>query len=481
MRILVTGANGYIGTRLIPLLIKKHHEVIAVARHPKSIQVLEEYRSYISIIKADLLNPKSLLAIPNDIDAAYYLVHSMAKRYRDFNLLDKKAAKNFIDFINKTSCIQIIYLTGLIGKKQNLSKHLRSRFEVEQILNQAKAPLTALRAGIIIGSGSASFEIIRDLTEKLPIMVAPKWIKSKCQPLAIRDALYYLVAVLKQKECLGQTFDIGGPDILSYKEMLKGYAKKRKLFRWIISIPILKPTLSSYWLILVTSTNYYLARTLIESVKNDAICHNHKIQHIFSHKCLSYEEALDKAFEKIEYDSVPSTWKGSWSSSGHVSLCEKHLTMPYYSCLSMEVTQTFTKNPDKVFQRILMLGGKKGWYFMNWIWRIRALIDLGLGGIGPRSKRRSRKNLRVGDVIDFWRVLFIDMDKKHLILFAEMKIPGEAWLEFAIHHKDNKYQLRQKAIFRPRGVLGRLYWYTLYPIHFILFPGMLRLILKGVK
>ncbi len=481
MRILLTGANGYIGTRLLSLLVEKGHEIIALARYPKSVKIFEEHRHHISVIAADLLHPKTLSSIPNTIDVAYYLVHSMAKRYRDFDRIDKEAAKNFVNRINQTSCMQIIYLTGLIGNKKHLSKHLFSRFEVEQILNQAKAPLTALRAGIIIGSGSASFEIIRDLTEKLPIMVAPKSIKSKkCQPLAICDVLYYLMAVLNKKECLGQIFDIGGPDVLSYKEMLKGYAKKRKLFRWILSIPILTPKISSYWLVLITSTNYYLARTLIESVKNDAICHEHKIKTIFPHKCLSYQKALDKAFDTIESDRVLSTWENSWASSGHTS-STKHFQIPDHGCLSIKTTQTFDKSPDEVFRKILMIGGQTGWYFMNWAWKIRALINLALGGVGLRIKRRSQKHLRVGDVIDFWRVLLINVDKRHLILLAEMKLPGEAWLEFKIDSKENRWELKQKAIFRPRGISGRIYWYLCYPIHLILFPGMLYYLVKGKK
>ncbi len=480
MRILLTGANGYIGTRLLFKLVEQGHEVVAVARRPNSVKFPQKYKKQVTVISGDLLQRESLAAIPKNIDAAYYLVHSMGRRYEDFERLDKKAAENFVSLIGQTLCQQIIYLTGLISDKASLSRHLSSRFEVENILRTAKAPLTALRAGIIIGSGSASFEIIRDLVEKLPIMVAPKWIRSKCQPIAIPDVLFYLTSVLKNKECLGQTFDIGGPDVLSYKEMLEGYAKQRKLFRLIITVPVLTPRLSSYWLILITATNYYLARALIESVKNDAVCHDHRIIKVLSHRCLTYQEALDRTFEKIESDSVISTWKDSWSSSGHTEISAEDFAVPRNGCLSMGARVSFKKNPDAVFEEILKLGDSKGWCFMNWAWRIRGLIDLLLGGVGLRKGRRSKKKLKVGDVIDFWRVLHVSKEERKLVLLAEMKLPGEAWLEFTITSKNDRHELKQNAIFHPRGVFGRIYWYSFYPIHLILFPGMLRRLVKGV-
>ncbi len=481
MRILLTGANGYVGTRLLLSLVEQGHDVIAVARRPNSVKLPHKHEKQITVIPGDLLENEGLTSIPKDIDAAYYLVHSMGKRYEDFERLDKKAAKNFVSHINLTSCQQIIYLTGLVSDKGSLSRHLKSRLEVENILRTAKAPLTALRAGIIIGSGSASFEIIRDLVEKLPIMVAPKWVHCQCQPIAIPDVIFYLVSVLKNKECLGQTFDIGGPDVLSYKEMLKGYAKERKLFRLIITVPFLTPRLSSYWLILITSTNYYLARTLIESLKNNAICHDHRITSVLPHRCLTYQEALARTFEKIQSDSVISTWKDSWSSSGHISLSAEDFEIPSHGCLSMSAQLSFRGDPNAVFEEVLKLGDHKGWYFMSWAWRVRGLVDLLLGGVGLRKGRRSKKNLKIGDIIDFWRVLYVSKEKKRLILLAEMKLPGEAWLEFTINPRNNSHVLKQNAIFRPRGVFGRIYWYIFYPIHLIMFPGMLKRLVKGCQ
>lgn len=475
MRVLFTGANGYIGTRLLTSLVKQGHQIIALARRPESVRIPEGFQKQVSLVQGDLLKPETLTGIPQDIDAAYYLVHSMARKYEDFEALDHQAASNFAEKINQTTCKQIIYLTGLISS-QHLSKHLRSRLEVETLLKQAHCPLTSLRAGIIIGSGSASFEIIRDLVEKLPIMVAPKWILSRCQPIAIRDVIDYLSQVLGHEACFGKTFDIGGPEVLTYREMLLGYAKARKLFRIILPIPLLTPRLSSYWLILITSTNYFIARSLIESVKNDAVCQNDEIQNFIPKKCLTYQESLKRALDHIATDHVLSTWKDTWSSS---ETSHESIEIPKFGTLSMGSAIAFNKNPDRVFARIQMLGDRKGWRFMNWAWRIRGLIDRAIGGVGMRKGRRSLKELKPGDVIDFWRVLYVDPKKWCLILLAEMKLPGDAWLTFTIQKQNQRYQLTQTAIFRSKGVWGRLYWYAFYPIHLIMFPGMLRKLIKG--
>lgn len=479
MRILLTGANGYIGTRLLSFLLKEGHEVVALARRPDSVRIPEGFEKQVTVVPADLLNKDSLEKVPKDIDAAYYLVHSMARKYEDFERLDQKAAQNFVEMLSATKCKQVIYLTGLITSDA-LSKHLRSRLEVETILKTAHCPLTSLRAGIIIGSGSASFEIIRDLVEKLPIMVAPKWVMSRCQPIAIRDVIDYLIKVLGHEECLGQTFDIGGPDVLTYKEMLLGYAKVRKLIRLILPVPVLTPRLSSYWLILITSTNYFLARSLIESVKNDAVCKENRIQSIFPKKCMSYREALKRALDKIAADQVLSTWKDSWTSSDLGRLTTQDVEVPKHGCLSMGASAPFKAEPKEVFERVQQLGDKKGWCYMNWAWRYRGLFDRAIGGVGMRKGRRSQKDLKPGDVIDFWRVLHVDQKKYRLLLLAEMKIPGDAWLEFKIQKTEKGYTLFQTAIFRPKGVIGRIYWYIFYPIHLIMFPGMLRKLVKGL-
>lgn len=292
MKILLTGANGYIGTRLLPRLVEEGHEVYALVRSQARIEIPEKFQSQVHVIEADLLNPSSLLKIPSDIEAAYYLVHSMSYSQK-FSELEAESAKNFVSRLENTQAKQIIYLSGL-SNEAHLSRHLTSRKKVGEILQKGKIPVTILMAGIIIGSGSASFEIIRDLVEKLPVMVAPKWVKQLTQPIAIQDVLTYLISVLGHPACLGESFEIGGPDVMSYKDLLLNYAKMRGLKRIIFTVPILTPRLSSYWLFFVTSTSFSLARFLVESLTNNAVCKENRIQKLFPIKTLSYQEALQE-------------------------------------------------------------------------------------------------------------------------------------------------------------------------------------------
>ncbi len=471
MKILITGANGYIASRLIPVLLEKEHELFLLVRDPNRLHLKDPSAKGVNIIQGDLLNKKSLESIPKDIDAAYYLIHSMNQGKEDFAKLDKEAAENFIHVIDKTSCKQIIYLTGIQDPKSP-SKHLKSRLEVEQTLQKGKCPVTVLRAAIIVGAGSASFEIMRDLVEKLPIMVAPKWVNSVCQPIAIRDVLYYLEGVLDHKECIGKVFDIGGPDILPYQQMLLQMSDVRKLKRFIIKVPVLTPRLSSYWLILITATNYFLAKTLVDSLKNDVVCKNHDIQTILPRKCLHFKDAIAKAFDRIEEHGVISSWKDSVSSGRMPANFLEHVEAPIKGSYRMICKENFTIAPEKVYECFTQIGGKNGWYYMTWAWKIRGAFDKLFGGIGLRRGRVSRKEIRIGDALDFWRVLLIDPEKYRLLLYAEMKLPGEAWLEFAVKTQNGKSELIQSAIFRPKGLLGRLYWAVLYPIHVILLKGL---------
>jgi uncharacterized protein YbjT (DUF2867 family) len=297
MKVLLAGANGYIGTRLIPVLLAKGHEIVCLVRDKRRFHEQTDYANHVTLLTGDLLNSESIETFPADIDAAYYLVHSMAQ-HEDFAELEATSSGNFVKAINKTACKQIIFLSG-ITNDGNLSKHLTSRRHVEDVLGEAKAPLTVLRASIIIGSGSSSFEIVRDLTEKLPIMTVPRWVNTKCQPIAIRDVLSYLEGVLLNEKAINGTFDIGGPDIITFKQMMLIYAEERKLKRHIITIPFLSPKISSYWLYFVTSTSYQLAQSLVDSMKNETIMKNHDIDNVVPHKCLTYREALDLAFTKI--------------------------------------------------------------------------------------------------------------------------------------------------------------------------------------
>jgi uncharacterized protein YbjT (DUF2867 family) len=477
MKILLTGANGYIGTRLLPLLLDEGHEIYAMVRSKSRIEILKKFESQLHIIEADLLKPDSLLNIPDDIDAAYYLVHSMSYSQK-FSELEETSAHNFVSRLENTQAKQIIYLGGL-SNEEHLSRHLSSRKRVGQILKMGKIPVTILMAGIIIGSGSASFEIIRDLVEKLPIMIAPKWLKQRTQPIAIRDVLSYLTLVLGNPACLGQSFEIGGPDVMSYKDLLLNFAKMRGLKRKIFTVPVLTPRLSSYWLFFVTSTSFSLASFLVESLINHAICKENRIQKLFPRKLLSYEEALQLAFTRIEEDWIPSSWKDTLSGSSLNPDLSIYIHVPQFGILKDMRQFTFTCPPEDVQQRVWSLGGDRGWFTMNWAWKSRGFLDKLVGGIGLRRGRTHPTRLKVGDALDFWRVLLADEKKHRLLLYAEMKLPGEAWLEFEIIPDRIGGTLKQTATFRPNGIWGRVYWYSLYPFHAIIFSQLGRQIVKG--
>jgi hypothetical protein len=349
-------------------------------------------------------------------------------------------------------------------------------------LQNGKIPVTMLMAGIIIGQGSASFEIIRDLAEKLPIMITPKWLNNLTQPIAIRDVLDYLIAVLHHPKCIGKAFEIGGPDILSYKELLLRFSKIRGLKRKIFTVPVLTPHLSSYWLYFVTSTNYSLARFLVESLMNNAICKENKIREIFPKTLLTYEEAVLLAFTKIEEDWIPSSWRDSFSGSSLSPDLSHYLQVPRFGTFSDRQMVPFSAPLEQVQETIWSLGGKNGWLVMNWAWKIRGFIDKCVGGIGLRRGRTNPTQLKAGDALDFWRVLLADPKKHRLVLYAEMKLPGEAWLEFELSPKDEGGGLlSQVATFRPHGLWGRFYWYALYPMHVLIFKRLAKRIAKQKK
>lgn len=481
MKILLTGANGYIGQRLLPELLKEAHDVVCLVRDPRRFDIseYEENRDYykgnISVIQGDLLNRASLNEIPQDIDVAYYLVHSMSSAQRHhLEELEERSANNFVDALNQTDAKQVVYLSG-ISNDSDLSEHLESRRAVEDVLARGNFALTVLRAAIIIGSGSASFEIIRDLVEKLPFMVAPKWLNVKCQPIAIRNVVHYLTGVLLKEKAFDRIFDIGGPDVLTYREMLLKFAEIRGLRRFILTVPVLTPRLSALWLYLITSTTFQLARNLVDSMRNEVICQKKGIDEIVQVDCFSYEEAIEKAFVKIEQNEVVSSWTDALVKGVADHFYLDNVKVPRFGCLFDEVVVKISGSKDeanRVRENIWKLGGDSGWYYMDWAWQLRGWLDKLVQGVGLRKWRRHPSELREGDAIDFWRVLLADEDKRHLILYAEMKLPGEAWLEFQIENEEGVYYLRQKAIFRPKGLSGRLYWYVLTPVHFFIFKGM---------
>jgi uncharacterized protein YbjT (DUF2867 family) len=453
------------------------HEVYALVRNRSRIEIPERFQSRIHVIEADLLNPSSLLQIPDDIDAAYYLVHSMSYS-QQFSELEAISAKNFVSRLDHTQAKQVIYLSGL-SNEAGLSRHLTSRKQVGEILRKGKVPVTILMAGIIIGCGSASFEIIRDLVEKLPIMVAPKWLNQLTQPIAVRDVLAYLTLVLGHPACFDQSFEIGGPNVMSYKDLLLNYAKMRSLKRKIFIVPVLTPRLSSYWLFFVTSTSFSLACFLVESLINNAICKENRIQELFPRKLLSYDEALQLAFTPTEEDWVPSSWKDTLSGSSLNPDLSIYVHVPRFGILSDRRTIAFSCPVEEVQKRIWSLGGDRGWLTMNWAWKFRGFLDQLAGGIGLRRGRTHPTRLKVGDALDFWRVLLADEKNRRLLLYAEMKLPGEAWLEFEIIPSKTGGILKQTATFRPVGVWGRFYWYSLYPFHALIFGRLAQHIAKG--
>jgi uncharacterized protein YbjT (DUF2867 family) len=481
MKILLTGSTGYIGRRLLPVLVEAGHQIICLVRDQRRFDwddFSEGFLKNVSVIEVDLNDEKELPAIPKDIDAAYYLVHSMSSSNLDFTQMEATSAEKFVRIIDMTGAKQIIYLSGIVNDA-DLSDHLLSRKNVEDVLKKAKTPLTVLRAAIIIGSGSASFEIIRDLVEKLPVMIAPKWLKTRCQPIGIRNVIEYLQGVLLKPETFNQTFDIGGTEILTYNQMLYGFAKMRGLKRWIISVPVLTPKLSSLWLVFVTSTTYSLARSLVSSMKNEVICQGNQIQQLVPTKILSYEEALQLAFDKISQKSVISSWKDSISVGTMDKNFLNNVQVPEHGVFTDKRQIQFDRSKEAVIENIWTIGGDRGWYFGNWMWRIRGVMDKMVGGVGLRRGRRSETGLKAGDALDFWRVLVADKPNGRLLLYAEMKLPGEAWLEFKIKESADKKVLHQTATYRPLGLWGRLYWYSVLPFHGLIFPKMAKNIVKN--
>ncbi|MDJ0836793.1 MAG: SDR family oxidoreductase [Acidobacteriota bacterium] len=478
MNILVTGANGYIGTRLIPSLLEAGHRVWCLVRDPRRMRSYPHHRDSVHILKGDLLDADSLQNWPAQIDVAFYLVHSMSTIDEDFETLEETCAANFVTALGRTEARQVVYLSGICNDR-DLSKHLGSRHKVEIALQRGPVPVTTLRAAVIIGSGSASFEILRDLVEKLPFMITPRWVKSRCQPIGIADVIFYLQAVMLHEETLGRTFDIGGPDVMTYREMMLLYAKVRGLRRYMVSVPVLTPRLSSYWLYFITATSFTLARSLVDSLRNEVVCGPDHIEKVIPHRCLGLEQALTRAMAKIESKEVLSSWKDSLVSGTIRTDYLNFVDVPDYGVFKNVQRLELVDHGEETRTRIFSIGGDRGWYHMNWAWQVRGFLDKLAGGVGLRRGRRHPTELRIGDAVDFWRTLVTTAERDRLVLFAEMKMPGEAWLEFRIDRTDDRWFLTQTATFRPRGLLGRLYWYSLCPIHFFVFRGMAEAVAYG--
>ena len=478
MKVLLTGATGYIGKRLLPVLLDAGHTVVCAVRDKGRFPKTGIYSNpRISVLEIDFLEENTEIRIDADVEAAYYLVHSMSASTSDFESLEAKSAKNLVQLMEQTACKQIIYLGG-IANKEELSKHLSSRQRVEQILRTSSSAVTALKAGIIVGSGSASFEIMRDLVEKLPVMVTPQWLNTKSHPIAIRNVLQFLSGVLGRVDTYNKSFDIAGPEVLTYKEMLLQFSEVRGLSRYIFTVPVMTPRVSSYWLYFVTATSYKLAVNLVDSMKIEVIAMPNDLAQKLNVELIKYQGAVERAFQRIEQNNVVSSWKDALASSFDENTLRTYINVPSNGCFVDDRKAVFTRNADEIKDNIWSIGGERGWYYGNLLWRIRGFIDKLFGGVGLRRGRRSPSDIVAGEAIDFWRVLLADKEEGRLLLYAEMKLPGEAWLELKIETNGEQTSLRQTATFRPKGLLGRLYWYSVLPFHFFVFEGMLRNIAK---
>ncbi|MDB4297367.1 SDR family oxidoreductase, partial [Flavobacteriaceae bacterium] len=451
---------------------KEGHTLVCCVRDLNRIP--EEFLNYenVSFIKVDFLETETLDQIPKDIDFAYYLIHSMSSSSDDFEVLEHSCASNFKNCLETTTCKQVVYLGG-IANDTHLSKHLSSRKKVENTLKSNIYALTAFRAGIVVGSGSASFEIIRDLVEKLPLMITPRWLNTQTQPIAVKDIVKYLTRTLGREETYNKSFDIFGPELLNYKQMLLQFSEVRGLKRWIYTLPIMTPKLSSYWLYFMTSTPYRLAMNLVDSMDVAIIGSPSNINELLDIQPMTYKKAVEAAFLKISQNSILSSWKDATISSSFSAEINNHIEVPKYGCFKdLKIGEVTDRK--RTLNKIWAIGGKTGWYYGNFLWRIRGFIDRVFGGTGLRRGRTHKNKIQNGDALDFWRVLYANKKEGRLLLYAEMKLPGEAWLEFNII----KGKLYQKATFRPKGLAGRLYWYSVLPFHGFIFKGMLKNILK---
>jgi uncharacterized protein YbjT (DUF2867 family) len=473
MKILITGATGYIGKRLIPVLLNEGHHLICTVRDIARVEHSYPQEKNIEFIEADFLKADSLDSIPLNFDIAFYLIHSMSNSAKEFHLLEEQCAFNFKRALEKTKVNQVIYLSGITNDTK-LSKHLLSRKNVETTLQSNQYALTTFKAGIIVGSGSSSFEIIRDLVEKLPFMITPKWLNTKTQPIGVRDVLSFLSKAVGKKKLYNQSYDIFGPEILTYKEMLLQFAEVRGLKRTIVTVPVMTPKLSSYWLYFVTSTSYKLASSLVNSMGIEIIGESSNINSILDVEPMNHKKAVELAFIKIEQNSIISSWKDSYISSGHLKdYIHRFINVPKYGCFK-DYKERKVLNKEKTINKIWAIGGNNGWYYGTFLWKIRGFVDQFFGGTGLRRGRRNPTELLSGDALDFWRVIYADKEQQKLLLYAEMKLPGEAWLEFKIEDDI----LYQTATFRPKGLAGRLYWYLVTPFHWFVFNGMINRIVK---
>ncbi len=476
-RCLVTGATGYIGGRLVPELLDAGFRVRVLARHPERLRD-RSWFDRVEVAEGDAEDAEAVRSALADVDIAYYLLHSL-NTGPDFEATERRIAEVFADAARTQGVQRIIYLGGMMPPlpAHRLSPHLRSRAEVGQILRDSGAPTAELRAAVILGSGSASFEMMRNLTERLPVMVTPRWVNTRTQPIAVRDVLHYLVFATDLPPEVNRSFDIGGPDVMTYRSMMDGYAKVAGLpKRRIYPINVLTPGLSSHWVGLVTPVPNSIARPLVDSLAYEVVCRDHDIADYIEDPVdglLDFPTAVSYALAKIRDADVPTRWSSA-SVAGAPS--DPLPSDPSWSggTLYSDVREIVAHAPVQLSWRVIEgIGGEHGWYSGMWMWRIRGVMDRAVGGVGLRRGRRDPHLLRVGDALDFWRVE--ERLPPHLLrLRAEMKLPGRAWLEFTLEEVPEGTLLKQRALFHPKGLFGHAYWWSVYPFHAFVFPPMIR-------
>jgi len=472
MNVLVTGATGYIGSRLLPELLARGHRVRCLAREPRKL--VAQGPTGVEVVEGDLLAPGTLPAALHGVEAAYYLIHSMGSGGASFAEKDRAAARNFAQAAAAAGVSRIVYLGGL-GDGEGLSEHLKSRQETGEILRQGSVPVTELRAAIIVGSGSASFEIIRDLARKLPFMICPRWVTSRCEPIFVGDVLAYLTGVLDEPGTAGRTFEIGGGDVHTYADLMRICAEVMGRRVRIVTVPFLTPRLSAYWLNLVTAVPMSIAYPLVEGLRNDVVCRDRSIRDRIPLPLVPYREAVARSLERERQAALPSRWTGASTDAAAEPWAER---APLLSDARVVATPL---SSDEVFDRVRRLGGTTGWYYANALWALRGALDRMVGGVGMRRGRRHPSELRVGDAVDFWRVERLE-EGRLLRLRAEMKLPGQARLTFAVAPRpEGGSVLTQTAEFHPEGIQGRAYWFALIPFHALIFRGMAERIARPAR
>jgi uncharacterized protein YbjT (DUF2867 family) len=472
-RVLLTGATGYVGGRLLSRLLERGVAVRCLARRPAHLR--SRFPSGIEIVRGDVLDPASLRQAVAGVDAAFYLVHAMGET-DGFEAREAAGARNFAAAAVRAGIERVVYLGGLGDAGQNLSPHLRSRQHVGRILRESGVPTLELRASIVIGSGSLSFEMIRALTEHLPIMVTPRWVSVLAQPIAIQDLVQYLVQSLDVPLPASRVVEVGGADRLSYLDLMREYARQRDLRRVMIQVPLLTPWLSSLWLGLVTPLYARVGRKLVESIRHPTIVTTEDATRLFPVRPVGAAQAIRQALANEDRAYAETRWSDAVSSAGREQEAEPTGGLRLVDSRALDVAAT----PDACFRAVSHLGGRNGWPAFALLWRARGVIDLLAGGVGMRRGRPSGRDLRVGDALDFWRVEAFEAGRR-LRLRAEMKVPGRAWLEFGVAPAGDGARITQTATFDPRGLAGRAYWYAVLPLHALVFAGTLRGIAKRAR